>query len=60
MTRTNKNHTLSESENIMNKTELEKNLKTDYLGKPLIYTDCVDSTNNEIKRLAQKGYPTGT
>ena len=38
----------------MNKTELVKNLKTDYLGKPLIYTDCVDSTNNEVKRLAKK------
>lgn len=44
----------------MNKTELEENLKTDYLGKTLIYTDSVDSTNNEVKRLAHKGYPTGT
>ena len=44
----------------MNKTELVKNLKTDYLGKPLIYTDCVDSTNNEVKRLAKKGCPQGT
>ncbi len=57
---TRKGYKLTTSKNIINEIELSDGLQTQTLGKPLIFMQEIDSTNTEIKRLAQKGYPHGT
>lgn len=44
----------------MDKLTLSEKLETKTLGKPLMFIQEIDSTNEEIKQLAQKGYPNGT
>lgn len=57
---TKKGYKLTNNNNIINEVELTEGLQTKNLGKSLIFMQKVDSTNNEIKRLAQKEYPNGT
>lgn len=42
-----------------NKFELSKSLNTKWLGKKIIYLNEIDSTNQEVKRIADN-YPNGT
>lgn len=57
---TRKGYKLISNIGIINEVELTEGLQTKTLGKPLIFMQEVDSTNAEIKRLAQKGYTQGT
>ncbi len=45
--------------NIINQNTLTENLKTKWLAKKLVYLPSVDSTNQEVKRIASD-YPNGT
>lgn len=56
---TNKGYRLISSPNIINKSEIESFLKTDFIGKSLIVLDTVDSTNNYLKSIANNS-PDGT
>ncbi len=57
---TNKGYKLTDSSGVINEYELTNGLQTRWLGKRLIYLQSVDSTNTEIKRLAQNGAEHGT
>lgn len=57
---TNKGYKLTDSNSVINEYELTDDLQTEWLGKNLFYLQSVDSTNTEIKRLAQNGAEHGT
>ena len=56
----NRGYRLVEAPDMLNVQEIMEGLKTEVAGKKLIVLDSVDSTNEEIKRLAAKGEPSGT
>lgn len=56
---TNKGYKLLDCNSAINKFELTEGLKTKWLAKTLIYLPIVDSTNQEIKRIASL-HPHGT
>ncbi len=51
---------LKKSPNLLLPYELQRNLKTKYIGKKIHYFDEVDSTNNVAKKLAEEGAEEGT
>lgn len=56
----NRGYRLRESKDVYNQTALESALTTRWLGKNLIFMDEVDSTNTQVRRLADQGAPEGT
>ncbi len=56
----NKGYLLTEVPDLITKQEIQSYLKTAWLGRTLYAADSVDSTNNQIKRLAENGAPHGT
>lgn len=50
----NKGYHLVESPDVMYEQELRSVLNTDWFGRKILYFDSIDSTNNEIKRQAEK------
>ena len=59
---TNKGYRLvsAQGEDILNQTELERALTTVWAGRPCIYKSETGSTNEDILRLSDQGYPQGT
>ena len=57
---TRKGYRLQKSPNRMTKEEVDRNLSTRIIGRHFIYEEEIDSTNEEVKRLAAKGAPHGT
>jgi len=57
---TNKGYILIDSPDTLYPVEIKRNLKTEFIGKEIIYLDSVDSTNNYGKNLASKGFDDGT
>lgn len=55
-----KGYKLLESPDMLSFEEIEKYLKTKYIGKKIVYLESVDSTNNKAKELASKGENHGT
>ncbi|MCR5369724.1 MAG: biotin--[acetyl-CoA-carboxylase] ligase [Clostridium sp.] len=51
---------LKEGGDILNAEEIESSLHTRWAGRPVVYADVADSTNNVIKRLAEEGASHGT
>ena len=49
-----------EGRDLFNKEELERRLETRWAGHPLIFTEETGSTNADIIRLSDQGYPHGT
>lgn len=56
----NRGYRLVEMPDLLNEREIMEGLKTEVAGKRLVILDSVDSTNEEIKRMAAKGEPGGT
>lgn len=56
---TNKGYKLTDCSNVTNKFELTYGLNTKWIAKELVYLQNVDSTNQEVKRIAQ-AHPHGT
>ncbi len=56
----NRGYRLLSIPDLLNKDEIMNNTKTGLVGKRLVVLDSVDSTNEEIKRLAAKGEESGT
>lgn len=52
---TNKGYLLRESEDVFSKASLESAIETKWLGKKLCFFDEIDSTNTELKRMAETG-----
>ncbi len=56
----NRGYRLMESAAVYNQSEIESLLKTRWAGRTLVFLDEIDSTNSEVRRLAEKGAPEGT
>ena len=56
----NKGYRLENDGNMFNVSKILENLPAETVGKKLIVLKSVDSTNNELKRLAAQGEPAGT
>ncbi|MCI6888267.1 MAG: biotin--[acetyl-CoA-carboxylase] ligase [Lachnospiraceae bacterium] len=56
----NRGYRLVASGDVYNDSEIRSLLKTRQAGCSLVFLDEVDSTNNEVKRLAEHGAPEGT
>lgn len=56
----NRGYRLLESEDVFTGEEIRSVLNTERLGRELVFLELVDSTNNEARRLADKGAPDGT
>lgn len=56
---TNKGYILISSPDALYPVEIKRNLKTEFIGKEIIYLDSVDSTNNYGKELASRGFNDG-
>lgn len=56
----NRGYRLLDSQDVYNQAALESALHTRWLGKNLIYLDEIDSTNTQVRRLADQGAPEGT
>ena len=51
----NKGYRLEETPDVISALELGSLLHTQWFGKEILYFDSIDSTNNELKRQAEKG-----
>ena len=49
-----------EGKDLFNREEIERRLTTRWAGHPLIYSEETGSTNADIFRLSEEGYPQGT
>lgn len=56
----NKGYRLAESGDALTEAELRSILDTEWLGRRISVLDEVDSTNNEVRKLAEDGAPEGT
>lgn len=56
----NRGYRLADSGDVLSEQELGRLLSTRWLGKNLVVFDEVDSTNNEARRMAEKGALEGT
>lgn len=56
---TNKGYLLKSCTNVLNAAEVSQGLHTHYIGKEILCLPTVDSTNEEVKRLAQNGAEQG-
>ncbi|NLM42910.1 MAG: biotin--[acetyl-CoA-carboxylase] ligase [Clostridiales bacterium] len=57
---TNKGYVLKNSPDTLYAVEIKERLKTEFIGKEIIYLNSVDSTNNYGKALATQGFHDGT
>ena len=55
----NKGYRLEETPDVISALELGSLLHTQWFGKEILYFDSIDSTNNELKRQAEKGVKHG-
>lgn len=55
----NRGYRLLESGDVYNDSEIKSLLRTKWAGQKLVFLDEIDSTNNEVKRLAEHGAPEG-
>ena len=55
----NKGYRLEETPDVISAQELGSLLHTQWFGKEILYFDSIDSTNNELKRQAEKGVKHG-
>lgn len=55
-----KGYLLPKTTNLILLYELNRNLKTEYVGREIHYFNEVDSTNNVAKKMAEEGAPEGT
>lgn len=55
----NRGYRLLDSGDVYNESEIKSLLRTEWAGRELVFLDEVDSTNNEVKRLAEHGAPEG-
>ncbi|MCD8083623.1 MAG: biotin--[acetyl-CoA-carboxylase] ligase [Clostridiales bacterium] len=51
---------MAESRDVLSESEIRSALRSRWAGQNLIFLDRVDSTNREIRRLADQGAPEGT
>lgn len=56
----NKGYRLYSSEYVLSEEEIRYRLEGSWIGRKIYYYDKIDSTNNQIKKLAEKGEPDGT
>lgn len=56
----NRGYRLISSPDVLLSDEIKSQLSTKWFGNKILYFDTIDSTNNEIKRQAEKGAPCGT
>lgn len=56
----NRGYRLKKSGDVYNQASLESVLNTRWLGRNLVFLDEVDSTNTQVRRLAEQGAPEGT
>ena len=56
----NRGYRLRRVPDVMSAAEILSQLETDWMGRPLVYLDIVDSTNEYAKELAKKEYVHGT
>lgn len=56
----NKGYILKGSADVLSKEELESTINTKWAGTQVAFFEETDSTNNEIRRLAEQGAPHGT
>ena len=56
----NKGYRLLSAPDVLSREEIASRLRTRIMGKNLVYLDCTGSTNQDAKRLAEKGAPSGT
>lgn len=56
----NRGYRLTESGDVYTQASIESALHTRWAGRNLIFLEEVDSTNNEVRRQAEKGAPEGT
>lgn len=56
----NKGYILKGSADVLSKEELESTIHTKWAGTQVAFLEETDSTNNEIRRLAEQGAPHGT
>ena len=56
----NKGYILKGSADVLSKEELESTIHTKWAGTQVAFFEETDSTNNEIRRLAEQGAPHGT
>lgn len=55
----NKGYHMVSSPDILSKEEVVSRLRTDWLGKKVVYKEVTDSTNADIRRLAEEGAENG-
>lgn len=56
----NKGYRISRTPDVMTADEIKSRLSTQWLGQVCVYRECVDSTNNFARRLAEEGAEEGT
>lgn len=56
----NRGYRLHDSADILNEAEIRAALTTKWLGHPVKFLEEIDSTNNEVRRMAEQGAPSGT
>lgn len=56
----NKGYRLLSAPDVLSREEIASRLRTRIMGKNLVYLDCTGSTNQDAKRLAEEGAPSGT
>ncbi|MCI8296212.1 MAG: biotin--[acetyl-CoA-carboxylase] ligase [Lachnospiraceae bacterium] len=56
----NKGYRLVEAADVMTEAEIGSLIRTERMGKRLVYLPQTDSTNIQARRLGQEGYPDGT
>lgn len=57
---TKKGYCLREAPELLSEQAIEEGLSTKVVGRHIVYRECVDSTNNVAKKLADEGAPEGT
>lgn len=55
----NKGYRLLESADVMTEAELESCMGQQHIGLPVKYCEEIDSTNNQVRRMAEEGAPEG-
>lgn len=56
----NRGYRLRKEEAVYNRAEIWGTLSTEWLGRPFFFHDTLDSTNNEVRRLAEQNAAEGT
>ena len=56
----NRGYRLHDSADILNEAEIRAVLTSQWLGQNVKFLEEIDSTNNEVRRMAEQGAPEGT